>query len=150
MQQCDILSSISEIKKCLDREFFDICLDKGTYDAISLCPEGSQSKRRKYIENVADLLEPASGEMEKGLLILTSCNWTESELRKQFSDRKYDNIDQTIQGTHKTQTIELSDLNIPFPPIGFDVLKVIPTPQFQFGGVVGNTVTSIVFQKMKS
>ena len=31
--------------------------------------------------------------------------------------------------------------------IGFDVHTVIPTPQFKFGGVVGNNVTSVVFEK---
>ena len=31
--------------------------------------------------------------------------------------------------------------------VGFDVHTVIPTPQFKFGGVVGNNVTSVVFEK---
>ena len=33
--------------------------------------------------------------------------------------------------------------------VGFDVHTVIPTPQFKFGGVVGNNVTSVVFEKKK-
>ena len=61
-------------------------MDKGTYDAISLCPDDARSKRRKYIENVADLLQ--TGPDKKGLFIITSCNWTEEELTKQLQDRK--------------------------------------------------------------
>lgn len=57
---------------------FKIVHDKGTYDAISLCPDDTKTKRLKYIENVFKLLG------ENGLLILTSCNWTESELVKSF------------------------------------------------------------------
>ena len=72
------------------------------------------SKRLKYIENISELL--GSGGNKKRFLILTSCNWTEEELVKQFEDC-------------------------------FNVHTVIPTPQFKFGGVVGNVVTSIVFEK---
>ena len=61
-------------------------MDKGTYDAISLCPDNARCKRRKYIDNVADLL--GTDVNEKGLLIITSCNWTEEELTKHFQDRK--------------------------------------------------------------
>ncbi|CAB0014303.1 unnamed protein product [Nesidiocoris tenuis] len=58
---------------------FDIALDKGTYDAISLTPEDAQTSRTAYVRNVAAILENG------GLFIITSCNWTEAELVKQFS-----------------------------------------------------------------
>jgi SAM-dependent methyltransferase len=86
-KKCDILSSVSEIRQCLSRNSFDVCLDKGTYDAISLCPENAKSKRQKYIENIFELL--GSGGNTKRFLILTSCNWTEEELVKQFEERKF-------------------------------------------------------------
>ena len=74
------------MRQCLSRDSFDVCLDKGTYDAISLCPEDAKSKRQKYIENVSELL--GSGGDAKRFLILTSCNWTEEELVKQFEGSK--------------------------------------------------------------
>ena len=77
---------MSEIKQYLGRVSFDACFDKGTYDAISLCPDDATSKRQRYIENVAELL--GSPEDKRKLLILTSCNWTESELVEQFQERK--------------------------------------------------------------
>ncbi|XP_014256508.1 EEF1A lysine methyltransferase 2 [Cimex lectularius] len=58
---------------------FDIALDKGTYDAISLNPEDTQYKRQKYIQNVATILR------KNGLLIITSCNWTAAEIIKHFN-----------------------------------------------------------------
>lgn len=59
---------------------FDVVLDKGTFDAISLSDEllGDGSGRRiyeGYAENIV-------GAMKKGgLLVITSCNWTEEELK---------------------------------------------------------------------
>lgn len=59
---------------------FDVVLDKGTFDAISLSDEllGDGSGRRiyeGYAENIV-------GAMKKGgLLVVTSCNWTGEELK---------------------------------------------------------------------
>ncbi|XP_012250673.1 EEF1A lysine methyltransferase 2 [Athalia rosae] len=60
------------------RSNFRIAHDKGTYDAISLNPDNPKEKREKYIENVKELLLP------EGILIITSCNWTEEELLGHF------------------------------------------------------------------
>ncbi|XP_018575947.1 EEF1A lysine methyltransferase 2 [Anoplophora glabripennis] len=59
------------------RDKFDIIHDKGTYDAISLS-ENALENRNVYINNVYDSLN------NNGLFIITSCNWTESELIQQF------------------------------------------------------------------
>ena len=61
------------------RDSFDLCLDKGTYDAISLDPDNAEMKRKCYQQSVLSLLK--SG----GLLLLASCNWTEDELKVQFN-----------------------------------------------------------------
>ncbi|XP_008479119.1 EEF1A lysine methyltransferase 2-like [Diaphorina citri] len=53
---------------------YNIAVDKGTYDAISLNPNDPASKRKTYIRNVHTMIRP------DGLFILTSCNWTEAEL----------------------------------------------------------------------
>lgn len=60
---------------------WDVVLDKGTFDAISLAEEtDAQGKRicEGYKGRVLQLLA------EKGLFLITSCNWTEEELRAWF------------------------------------------------------------------
>jgi hypothetical protein len=54
---------------------YDVCLDKGTFDAISLCPKITQEvANKKYLKNVLQLVK------DDGIFILTSCNWTTKEL----------------------------------------------------------------------
>ena len=75
MQVTDILTAqMSQF----DDAPFDVCTDKGTYDAISLCPEDSCSKRKQYVTSVASLLT------DRGIYIITSCNWTGEEIEQQF------------------------------------------------------------------
>lgn len=84
-QVCDILNTSESSALCTGKKF-DVCLDKGTYDAISLNPEDAKACRVKYIDNVFSLL--AAG----GLFIICSCNWTKTELLEQFKDSKYKQI----------------------------------------------------------
>lgn len=55
---------------------FDVVLDKGTFDAISLIEHTSDaaSPCQVYREKVTPLLKPG------GFLFVTSCNWTKQEL----------------------------------------------------------------------
>jgi hypothetical protein len=56
-------------------------LDKGTFDAISLCPDVPQTEaRRLYFQNVTKLMK------EDARFILTSCNWTTKEIVAFSSD----------------------------------------------------------------
>ena len=80
-QVCDILNTSESSAMCTGKKF-DVCLDKGTYDAISLNPEDAKGCWVKYIDNVFSLL--AAG----GLFIICSCNWTKTELLEQFKDSK--------------------------------------------------------------
>ncbi|XP_075989784.1 EEF1A lysine methyltransferase 2 [Anticarsia gemmatalis] len=89
---------------------FGVIHDKGTYDAIGLNPDEPKKHREKYIEQVTEMLD------EDGMFIITSCNWTEEELIKHFSEK-------------------------------MKLKRVIPTPQFKFGGKVGSLVSSVVFEK---
>jgi len=89
-KQCDLLMEPEEVKRSIlgdegssTKSSFDVCLDKGTFDAIALCPDEALAKRAKYVDNVAELLRQDPG----GLLIITSCNFTESELTKQFQTK---------------------------------------------------------------
>ncbi|BFZ10353.1 hypothetical protein BsWGS_13392 [Bradybaena similaris] len=74
---CDILlpASVADLCRC---RHFDVCLDKGTYDAISLRDAESSGDRVKYSQNVQSLLS------EGGHLIITSCNWTKEQLELNF------------------------------------------------------------------
>ncbi|KAJ3107848.1 Methyltransferase-like protein 10 [Phlyctochytrium planicorne] len=65
-KQMDILKPNASFGK------FQLALDKGTLDAISLSK--STEDRDKYSAAVANLLE------DQGILLITSCNWTEEEL----------------------------------------------------------------------
>uniref|UniRef100_A0A131YQV4 Protein-lysine N-methyltransferase n=1 Tax=Rhipicephalus appendiculatus TaxID=34631 RepID=A0A131YQV4_RHIAP len=62
---------------CFSRKY-DFILDKGTYDAISLCPDNPQQKRMRYLQVVSQILEPG------GHFVIVSCNWTQEELTKHF------------------------------------------------------------------
>merc|ERR1712203_152785 len=108
-QECDILEDLSTSQCTALKKTYNVVVDRGTFDAISLGEKAVEDKK-SYMRNMGGLLKP------EGLLLITSCNWTEEELRAQFSEvflQKY----------------------------------VLPTPSFTFGGVRGNTVTAVVFQK---
>lgn len=66
---------------CWAGEPFDVVLDKGTFDAISLSDEVLQDGRKMaegYAEQIAKTVKPG------GWFIITSCNWTEDELKKKI------------------------------------------------------------------
>lgn len=107
-----------------DSEGFDLVLDKGTFDAISLSsettelPDGSTKKIFElYPEKVAALVKPA------GYFLITSCNWTQDEIIDWFTTGTMQNV--------------------------FKVFHVIKYPVFQFGGQTGQGVVSICFKKNK-
>jgi len=71
-----------EILKQLEKKF-EICIDKGTYDAISLMPieDPINNPRDIYLRNVCGILQDRGGS-----LILASCNWTRAELLEQTKE----------------------------------------------------------------
>ncbi|XP_013383896.1 EEF1A lysine methyltransferase 2-like [Lingula anatina] len=74
----DVLDDLPDTSSASLRSRYDIVVDKGTFDAISLSPDNAQGKREKYTVNVGHLLK------DTGLFIITSCNWTKEELLKLF------------------------------------------------------------------
>jgi 2-polyprenyl-3-methyl-5-hydroxy-6-metoxy-1,4-benzoquinol methylase len=76
-EMCDILSTDGSV---MSREYA-VALDKGTYDAVSLHPEDPKGQRENYISSVWELLKP------QGLLLITSCNWTEKQLTACFNSK---------------------------------------------------------------
>ena len=62
---------------------YEICVDKGTYDAICLNPDDPKGQRARFMASMDRLVKDC------GLLVLTSCNWTVEELREHFKERKW-------------------------------------------------------------
>merc|ERR1712096_60548 len=78
-KECDILEDLEKTNNPVLKRCYKVVVDKGTFDAISLS-ENAKEEKQVYVKNIAALLS------ESGLLVLTSCNWTESELVQQFKD----------------------------------------------------------------
>ena len=57
---------------------FKLVIDKGTFDAISLS-ETAGGDKVQYVKSVHQMLQ------DQGLLLITSCNWTQSELVSHLS-----------------------------------------------------------------
>jgi EEF1A lysine methyltransferase 2 len=102
---------------------FDLVLDKGTFDAISLSSEtamDSTSTQRRlhelYPAKAAALIRPG------GYFLITSCNWTEDEIVHWFSETE------GVRGVLK-------------------VIDKIKYKTFEFGGSKGQGVTTVCFQK---
>jgi SAM-dependent methyltransferase len=98
------------------KDGFDVVLDKGTFDAICLSQETDAQGRRiceGYREKVEPLLKPG------GRFLITSCNWTDEELRAWF------------EGSGSKMVFE-------------DQVKY---PSFTFGGKTGTQVATLCFRK---
>ena len=100
---------------------WDVVLDKGTFDAISLSDERDASGRRiveGYRGRALKLVRPG------GLLLITSCNWTEAELKTWFEGESAEGDDGR------------------FVQVGR-----VKYPSFSFGGVKGQTISTLCFRK---
>jgi len=73
----DILAVKENCESCLKNNF-NVCLDKGTYDAISLLNPDSSTDRDAYRKNVHSYLQT------NGRFLITSCNWTKDQLLSHF------------------------------------------------------------------
>ena len=95
---------------------FDVVLDKGTFDAVSLSCEMDEEGRRVcegYRERVERLVRKG------GVVVVTSCNWTEEELVRWFEGGG--------GGLERCGRVEY--------------------PVFRFGGRLGQSVQSVVFRR---
>ena len=114
---------------------FDVVLDKGTFDAVCLSGEmsgggggggdddGDRERKRRVCEEyparVARLVRP-----DTGRLVVTSCCWTEAELRRWFEDGE--------GGDGGT---------------GLKACDRIEYPSFVFGGRKGTCLACVVFYR---
>lgn len=100
---------------------WDIVLDKGTFDAISLSEEKDDQGRRiceGYKARVLRLVKTG------GLFLVTSCNWTEGELEDWFGEGSGE-----VEGA------------------SFVSVGRVKYPSFSFGGVKGQTISTLCFQR---
>ncbi|POR37133.1 Protein-lysine N-methyltransferase EFM4 [Tolypocladium paradoxum] len=109
------------------RQGWDVVLDKGTFDAISLSDDRDARGRRLcegYRARVLRLVRPG------GLFLVTSCNWTDDELTAWFA-----------RGDER-----------PAPAGedggGFEVAGRVQYRSFSFGGAKGQTISTMCFKKM--
>lgn len=99
---------------------FDIVLDKGTFDAISLADNAKATRVCERYPDIARRLVRRGG-----FLIVTSCNWTEDELVKWFVAGKEDGEKDALA-----------------------VWGRVEYPRFRFGGQEGQGVCTVCFQRV--
>lgn len=112
---------------------FRLVMDKGTFDAIGLHPDGPV-KRAMYWDSVSRLV--SSG----GLLVITSCNSTKDELLQEvdaFNQRR----NAVPQGSETTGDQQVARDTPLFRYI--DHVRSYPT--FMFGGCAGSRVATVAF-----
>lgn len=98
---------------------WDVVLDKGTFDAISLSDDKDSQGRRLcegYRDRVLQLVKKG------GIFLVTSCNWTETELRGWFEGAGAANGN-------------------------FEVVGTVEYKSFSFGGVKGQTISTLCFRR---
>lgn len=101
-----------------DKGGFDIVLDKGTFDAVSLSDEHDPGSGERVCERYPGI---ARGLVRRGgFLVVTSCNWTEEELVQWFV------------GDHDDE---------------MSVWGRVEYPRFRFGGHEGQGVCTVCFQR---
>lgn len=134
---------------------WDVVLDKGTFDAVSLAPPSSTNpttsltadsgtgggggKREKERETETYPRRVLPLVREGGLLVVTSCNWTEDELRRWFEG----------SSCSCTEGQESEEEETPRYRYRFEQVARVEYPSFSFGGVKGQAISTLCFRKVR-
>ncbi|KAI0971686.1 hypothetical protein F4678DRAFT_71628 [Xylaria arbuscula] len=172
----DILHSPAQV--LLDERFspsvrngWDVILDKGTFDAISLSAEtldrgnndnattntsapgattdanptpGSRRVNEAYGARILPLVR------EGGLFLITSCNWTEAELRSWFeADGAVQEIPTPTSNGNENESENRNEGQQQAAYWGFEVVGRVEYRSFSFGGAKGQTISSLCFRKVR-
>ncbi|KAL4881141.1 methyltransferase domain-containing protein [Aspergillus karnatakaensis] len=106
---------------------FDIVLDKGTFDAVSLMTEKKECERYPGI---------AGALVRKGgFLVVTSCNWTEEEVVRWFTEAEVRSVDAAASASASASGKLV-------------VWGKVQYPRFKFGGQEGQGVCTVCFQRV--
>ncbi|EKV07868.1 S-adenosylmethionine-dependent methyltransferase, putative [Penicillium digitatum] len=97
---------------------FDIVLDKGTFDAVSLADDAKTTRVCERYPDIARRLVRRGG-----FLIVTTCNWTEEELVQWFTGARTRGDRLAVWGR-------------------------VEYPRFRFGGHEGQGVCTVCFQRL--
>uniref|UniRef100_A0AAZ3S874 Methyltransferase domain-containing protein n=1 Tax=Oncorhynchus tshawytscha TaxID=74940 RepID=A0AAZ3S874_ONCTS len=73
VKEVDFMSCSGELSS------FDLCIDKGAFDTISLNPENTEESKACYVQALRGALK------EEGFFVITSCSWTKDQLLQMFS-----------------------------------------------------------------
>ena len=122
---------------------FDLLTDKGTLDAVGLRADGA-SARARYREAAHRLLAP------RGLLIVTSCNSTLTELAAEFCGPDACGAGagcaRTVTGDSKARGCSLAGEGK--AEAHWELVDHVRTyPVFRFGGVEGSRVCTVAFRR---
>ena len=134
---------------------WDILLDKGTFDAISLSPPNPSSSTPSatlrespaecYKSKILPLVRPG------GRFLITSCNWTEEELRAWFESDGTASAqaieDRQDQREEEEEEEEEGDKAGSLEGNKFLFEGRIEYSSFSFGGAKGQKVSSVCFRK---
>lgn len=101
-----------------DQGGFDIVLDKGTFDAVSLADDAKTTRVCERYPDIARHLVRRGG-----FLIVTTCNWTEEELVHWFTGERTSGDRLVVWGR-------------------------VEYPRFRFGGHEGQGVCTVCFQRL--
>lgn len=112
------------------QDSFDLIFDKGTFDAVCLRPASENINDHQRIDEIVRRYRQGVGQILKnnGRLVITSCNWSQSELIQLFCSGK-------------------SILPLSINSLEFETAGTIDHPKFQFGGAVGQVVSTVIFMK---
>ncbi|KAK6821583.1 Protein-lysine N-methyltransferase EFM4 [Aspergillus parasiticus] len=137
-EEWDILHSAEEVGEQGKLDWFpygeggfDIVLDKGTFDAVSLSEEVVEGDAdtsvagKKVQRRVCEMYPGVARRLVKkgGFLVVTSCNWTEEELVMWFTREKGEGDRLEVWGR-------------------------VEYPRFRFGGKEGQGVCTVCFQRV--
>ncbi len=113
--QADILDPFTIPQKYC--EHFDLVVDKGTFDAISLNPDFCGMEKVSKTEIIADAFKSTLKILLTGdsLFMITSCNWTRPELETIFAPE-------------------------------FKAISEVEHTKFVFGGKSGQDVSTVIFK----
>lgn len=124
-EQMDFMKEQPHDKSWWPENGFDLVLDKGTFDAVSLSGETIQLDGKdvrlveSYPEKAMRMLKPG------GFFFITSVNWTEEELTQWFTKGR------GIDG-------------------GLKLFGKVNYPVFDYGGHTGQALASVCFRKASS